>query len=217
MTSEEDLIDRLSRKAAPIRPNRLRSILALQVLALSATLMMAAFWPGLRADLAAGAPAGQLVARELILGIAALCFMVGAAREGFPASWSPVPIRIGLGVLMFLPVMALVSLAGQDSGDPIRADAFAELRAWHHCFVSASVLALPSVAAQVWWIRTRGTSTAPRRAAGSIGLAAAGTGMLAYGLTCPSTHWLYAGTVYPLVILAVVTSARAGLAGILRW
>lgn len=217
LADHAELIALLSSDVVTVRPVRRWPIALAQGLVAIGMVVFVVTVLGVRPDVAAADPASQLVVREAILGVAAILLHASAIRGGYPGTSMAVPLGLALGVLAALPGLAALSLLLWDR-DPLSAQhAIAEFGDFWRCLRFATLLALPSAMLHAWWLRKYGAVTSPVRAAFSTGLAAGATALLAFGVSCPSVHWLYAGVTYHVVIALSAVIARLVLVRWLRW
>lgn len=217
LSPDDDLIALLSEDAAPVRRLRIWPLVLVQLAIMTGMFVIVGLFLGVRADVSTADPLPQLILREALLCLAAMLLYASAIREAYPGLWTPVPLGLGIGVVALLPGLAALSMLLWDRDPANAAEALAEFRDFWRCARSASVLALPGILAHMWWLRNHGAVTSPQRAAFSTGLAGGAAALLAFGISCPSTHWLYAGVTYPLVMAAVALVTRLVLARWLRW
>lgn len=217
LLSDDELITQLSEGIVPVTRIRIWPIVLAQIALVSALLQVVAVVLGMRPDIASGHPLPQFVYRESILGLSAALLYAGAIREARPGAWTPAPLMAGIAVLALLPGLAALSMMVWDREPARVAQAVAEFADVGRCALAGTALAVPGVLLHVWWLHRYGAVTSPRRAAISTGLAAGTAAMFAFGLSCPSAHWLYAGVTYPLVIGMIALSTRLTLTRWLRW
>lgn len=217
LSPEDDLILALSNDLRPVQRVRIWPVVLTHLAFVVAMLLGVILLLGVRPDVAAADPLPQLVLREAILGLAAALLYTSAIREAYPGIWNPVPLTWGMAVLAILPGVAAFSMVSWDRDAGNASQAMTELGDFWRCALSATVLALPGILAHVWWLRSYGAVTSPKRAALSTGLAAGATAIFAFGISCPSQHWLYAGVTYPLVIGLLALLATLALPRWLRW
>lgn len=217
LADHDELIALLSSDVGTVRPVQRWPIALAQGLVVIGMVVFVVTVLGVRPDVAAADPAAQLVAREAILGMAAVLLYAGAIGAAYPGAATAVPLGLGLGLLSTLPGLAALSLLLWDR-DPLSAQrAFAEFGDFWRCLRFATLLALPSALLHAWWLRKYGAVTLPVRAAVSTGLAAGAMALVAFGISCPSVHWLYAGVTSPVVIALVAIFARVALVRWLLW
>ncbi len=207
-----DLIDALSRDAAPAEPARHGQRAALAIgLGVAAALALLLVTLGVRVDMwmklpVVAAKAGFSAA--LASFAALLAFRL--ARPGRPAGarlWAMV------GVLLLSLAVAGFAL--------IQTDPAARIAAWTggafpYCLVIIPALALPIAVGLVWVMR----AMAPTRlelAGGAVGALAGGLGAMVYALYCPVDSAAFVATWYALAI--ALCAAVGALAGqrFLRW
>lgn len=217
LTTDDELIALLSEDAATVSPVRVWPIVLAQLVVFAGMVLSVVMLLGVRPDVAAADPAPQLVAREAILVLAAIVLYFSAIREAYPGVSSTVSLVLGLGLLSTLSGLAALSLLLWDRDPGSAQRAIAEFGDFWRCLRSATLLPLPSALLHAWWLRRYGAVTSPVRASFSTGLAAGATALLAFGISCPSVHWLYAGVTYPVVIALVAVIARLALVRWLRW
>lgn len=217
LSPDDDLIALLSEDAAPVSRLRIWPLVLIQLVIMAGMLAIVGLFLGVRADVATADPLPQLILREGVLAVAATLLYASAIREAYPGVWTPVPFGLGLGAVAVLPGLAALSMLLWDRDSGNATEAMAEFGDFWRCARSATALALPGILVHVWWLRNHGAVTSPHRAAFSTGLAGGAAALFAFGISCPSTHWLYAGVTYPLVMAAVALVTWLALARWLRW
>lgn len=215
--SIDETIESLLADAAPVRKMRPGLGLAQVALATAGSAGIVALWPGWRADVLAGAPAPVVLGRVAILLLATVVLVLAALRQGAPGMPWRGSAATGIAVLIALPLIALAVQDAPGTSTALRARAMAEFANAPHCLLVALLAALPVGLALCRWLQREGAVTDPPTAGWIVGLAAGTAGTLAYSVTCPSQHWLFAGLVYPLAIVLAALTGRAALPALLRW
>lgn len=208
----EDLIDRLSAEAAPVRS--VEAGLApwlLGALAATAALMLLGWGPrvGLGAAMATPGP----LLKTLLPALAAVAGLAGALRLARPEARAGGVTRAlaGLGVAA-LALLALAALRTPAAawGAALRGDTLVA------CLLSIPALAVLPTAGLLLGLR-RGASAAPARSGALAGLAGGGMAAALYALHCPEDHPFFFVTWYGTgVLLATLAGAWLGRR-ILSW
>jgi hypothetical protein len=167
----------------------------------------------LRADLAAGHPAGLVLLRGgilLLLGCAALAAIAAAARPGVGQTshgW-----RWALGAALVFPLATLV-LTLVEQRLPL-AELGSPSGPWCLTIGGAGALAIGTLL--TLWLQ-RGAPVAPNRAGWLVGLGAGALGTFAYSLHCPSETIAYVGIWYSAAVGLSALAGRLIAARFLHW
>jgi hypothetical protein len=127
---------------------------------------------------------------------------VGNSHEG--ARWS-------LGMLLLLPVTALIIVASQGTFAEVVSDPYGL-----DCFVSGSAFGLITAAALTLWLR-RGAPVSLNAAGLFTGVAAGAIGALTYGLACPIDHAGHLGIWHVAPVLLSAVAGRFAIPPLVRW
>jgi hypothetical protein len=208
----EQLIDALARGVEPAEKPRWRRNLAVTLLVgLVVGVLLVVIGLEVRPDIgAARMPVMMKAAFAALCAAVVLPLAVQLMKPGRPLGW-----RIG-AVLLFAAVCAVATIIALMGEMPER-----RLQAWlggsfPWCLVLIPILAAPTAAMLVWFMR----AFAPTRltlTGAAIGALSGGVGAMAYAMYCPTDSVAFVTTWYALAI--AVCAAIGALLGakLLRW
>ena len=212
-TTPDDLVADLVADLAPVRRVSPLHAWALALGGTALAIAAIAMRYGLRADIAAGHPAGLVMLRGgilLLLGCAALAAVIAAARPGVGMAshgW-----RWALGAALLFPAVTVL-LALSEGAMPAEELASAN-GPWCLGLGGGSGLAIG--AALTLWLR-QGAPVALSRVGWLTGLAAGAFGTFAYSLHCPSESVAYVGIWYVAAIGLCSAAGRLFVPRLVRW
>lgn len=208
----DDLIDALARGVEPAERPRWRRNLAVTLLAgLVAAAALLAIWLGVRPDIGvARMPVMMKAMFSALCAAAVLPAVVRLMQPGRPLGW-----RIG-ALLLFAALCAVATVAALMGEMPERRWEAWMGGAFPWCVVLIPILAAPTAALLVWFMR----AFAPTRltlTGAAIGALSGGVGAMAYAMYCPTDSVAFVTTWYALAI--AVCAALGALVGarLLRW
>lgn len=208
----EKLIDALARGVEPAQRPRWARRLALTLVAgLAVAVVLLAIGLGVRPDIgAARMPIMLKAAFSAACAAVLLPLVVQLMKPGRPLGW-----RIG-AVLLFVGVCAIATVVALMGEMPERRFEAWMGGAFPWCLVVIPLLAAPTAALLLWFMR----AFAPTRlalAGAAIGALAGGVGAMAYAMYCPVDSVAFVTTWYVLAI--ALCAALGALIGskLLRW
>ena len=208
----DDLIEALARGIEPAERPRWRRNLAVTLLAgLAAAAVLLAIWLGVRPDIGvARMPVMMKAMFSALCAAAVLPAVVRLMQPGRPLGW-----RIG-AVLLFAALCAVVTVAALMGEMPERRWEAWMGGAFPWCVVLIPILAAPTAALLVWFMR----AFAPTRltlTGAAIGALSGGVGAMAYAMYCPTDSVAFVTTWYALAIAVCAALGAALGARLLRW
>lgn len=197
----------------PVRPLRFRNGAALALGSLALVILLVIALSTVRADVAAGQPAGMfMLSSGLFLLLALACGAavvamgnprVGTSRGGW--GWA-----LAMAGLLPISALAMLAISGQAAWE-----AGAAIHGFD-CLAGSIGLGLVTGGILVMWLR-RGAPTSPENAGLLTGITAGAAGVFAFSLVCPIDTIIHIGLWHGLAVTVSAIAGRLIVPKLVKW